>query len=306
MTLARRRSSPLASVLRMAASIVALVLTASPVAAQLSAESLEECMKPTPPARFQLAREMGVWRPGQPIPAEALRFASSCGCLLLPTDSAVVMREATNYPFLIALAAHPKADPVVVGMAVDRALLLRGPTIVFADLAERYRSDPRLLELAAHKAIQARMQQRNVWVRGMDVEPAAFRRAGFGEQQAGIALMEVARRLRQGENWSSLYDEYSRRYRGKDGYTLVGDFSSYVTSEKRDEKNGGLELLVPSYHLPRLLRSKAGEVVILPVKSGAYGFSIGFGPFILLWQVLEVYAPGPAQSEIKSEPVAVH
>jgi hypothetical protein len=135
------------------------------------------------------------------------------------------------------------------------------------------------------------MRRRNVWVRGLDVEPAAFRRAGLGEQQARLVLDEIARRLRSGEDWRGLHDEYSRRYRGKDGYTLVGDFASYVTSEGRDESEGGLEFRVPSYHLPSLLGARAGDVVILSVKSGAYGFSIGFGPFLLLWQVREIYEP---------------
>jgi hypothetical protein len=219
-----------------------------------------------------------------------------CGCLALPTDSDVVMREATNYPFLIALATDPKTETPVVDMAVDRALLLQGPTRVFADLSTRFRSAPGLLTSDVHQRVKAQMRRRNVWVRGMDVEPAAFRRAGLGEQQARLVLDEIAHKLRGGEDWSRLHDEYSRRYRGKDGYTLVGDFASYVTSEGRDEKNGGLELLVPSYHLPSLLSARTGDVVILPVKSGAYGFPMGFGPFLLLWQVLEVYEPPPSPS----------
>jgi hypothetical protein len=249
-------------------------------------------MKPTRPARKHLAREISAWRPGQPLPTEAFRYVRTCGCMPLVTDSEVVVRETNNYPFLVALATHSRADPAVVEMAIDRALLLRGPTRVFADLSARYRSASTLLKSEVHQHAQARMQRKNVWVRGMDAEPAAFRRAGFTEQQATVAFEEIARRLRSGEDWSKLYDEYSRRYHGKDGYTLVGDFASYVTSEGRDEKNGGLELLVPTYHLPRLLGARAGDVLILPVKSGAYGFPEGFGPFLLLWQVREIYDPG--------------
>jgi hypothetical protein len=259
-------------------------------------------MKPTRPARRRLARDIETWGAERPLPPEALRYVSSCGCMPLLTDSEVVIREASNYPFPVAPATHPKADPVVVDMAIDRALLLRGPTKVFADLSTRYRSAPSLLKSDVHQRVQARMRRRNVWVRGMDVEPAAFRRAGPGEQQARLALEEIARRLRSGEDWSKLHVEYSRRYRGKDGYTLVGDFASYVTSEGRDEQDGGLELLVPSYHLPRLLSARAGDVVILPVNSGAYGFPIGFGPFLLLWQVREVYEPAPAH--VDSRPIS--
>ena len=254
-------------------------------------------MKPTRPARKRLARDIETWRAGEPLPPEALRHVPICGCMALPTDSDVVVREARNYPFLIALATHPKTEPPVVDMAINRALLLQGPTKVFADLSTRYRSVPSLLKSDVHQRVLARMRRRNVWVRGMDVEPAAFRRAGLGEQQARLVLEEIARRLRSGEDWSGLHDEYSRRYRGKDGYALVGDFASYVTSEGRDERDGGLELLVPSYHLPRLLAGRAGDVVILPVNSGAYGFPYGFGPFLLLWQVREVYEPpGPAET----------
>jgi hypothetical protein len=248
-------------------------------------------MKPTRPARERLARDIETWVAGEPLPPEALRCVYSCGCLALPTDSDVVIREASNYPFLVALATHPKADTAVVAMAINRALLLRGPTKLFADLSTRFGPAPSLLNSDVHQRVQARMRRRNVWVRGMDVEPAAFRRAGFREQQAGLALEEIARRLRSGEDWSKLHDEYSRRYRGKDGYTLVGDFASYVTSEGRDEKDGGHEWLVPSYHLPSLLGARAGDVVILPVNSGAYGFPVGFGPFLMLWQVREVYEP---------------
>jgi hypothetical protein len=210
----------------------------------------------------------------------------------LETDSAVLLREATNYPFLVALATHPRADPAIVDLAVDRALLLCGPTRAFRDLSERYRTAPGLLDSRIHRSIWSRMQRRNVWVRGMDVQPSAFRRAGFSEWQAALALVEIAQRLRRGEEWTLLHDEVGGRYRRGEGCSLVGDFSSYVSSEERNEKEGGPELLVPSYHLPRLLRARAGDVVILPVKSGAYGLNVGFGRSLLLWQVLEVYEPG--------------
>jgi len=279
----------------------ALALLPTGAAAQ-STDSLEDCMKRTRPARKRLAREIDAWRPGQPLPPEALRYERFCGCNPLPTDSEVVTREANNYRFLVALATHAKTDPAVMDMAISRALLLRGPTKVFGDLSVRYRASPRLLKSEVHQRVQARLQRRNVWVRGIDVEPAAFRRAGFTEQQAQVVLEDIGRRLHKGEDWSKLYDEYSGRYRGKDGYTLVGDFSSYVTSEGRDEKSGGLELLVPSYHMPRLLGARAGDVVILPVKPGAFGFPIGFGPFLLLWQVREVYEPGAAVSTATGAP----
>jgi hypothetical protein len=272
-----------------------LVLVSGVLVAQ-APESFEDCMKPTRPARKRLAREIEAWHSGQPLPAESLRYERFCGCNPLTTDSEVIIREANNYAFVLALATHAKAHPAVAEMAINRALLLRGPTQVFADLGARYRAAPGLLTSDVHKRAQARLRRRNVWVRGMDVEPAAFRRAGFREEQATFVLEEIARRLRGGEDWRKLYDEYSRRYRGKDGYTLLSDFSSYVTSEGRDEENAGLELLVPTYHLPQLLGAHAGDVLILPVKSGAYGFPIGFGPFLLLWQVREIYEPGQPSS----------
>ena len=245
-------------------------------------------MKPIRPARYRLAREIRVWSPGKPIPTEALRFASSCACFASETDSAEILGDTTNYPFLIALATEPETDPAVVDLAVDRALLLHGPTRVFADLSARYRSNHYLRSLRVHKWIWARIQRRSVWVRGLEVQTKDFRRAGYAEEQAGISLMEIAQRVRRGMAWEKTQAEYGRRYHCSNGCPLVLDLGSYVTSEGRDEKNGGRELMVPAYHLPRLLRAKAGDVVIMTVRASASDYTTGR---LLLWQVLEVYSP---------------
>jgi hypothetical protein len=283
------QSSTWRSTVRTALGAGVLLLVGAHLGAQLTPEALEECMKPTPAARHRLPRDIGAWRRGDPIPAEALRYVAFCGCMPLETDSIVVMREATNYPFLVALATDSRANPVVVDMAVARALTLAGPTRVFADLSARYRSDPHLGELRVHRSIQARMRRRNVWVRGMAIETLDFRSAGYGEVQAGVAAMEIAQRLRHGADWKAIQDEYARRYHYQNGCPLVQDLGSFVTSEGRDEKNAGRELMVPSYHLPRLLRRRAGDVAIMTVRPTAFDYSTGH---LLLWQVLEVYEPG--------------
>jgi len=283
-----RQSSTWRSTARTALGTGVLLLAGARLGAQLTPEALEECMRPTPAARHRLAREISSWHRGDPIPTEALRYVASCGCMPLETDSGVVMDEATNYPFLVALATDSRANPVVVDMAVERALILAGPTRVFADLSARYRSNPYLGEHRVHRSIQARMRRRNVWVRGMAFETRDFRSAGYGEVHAGVAAMEIAHRLRQGANWRAIQDEYARRYHYQNGCPLVQDLGSFVTSEGRDEKNAGRELTVPSYHLPRLLRRQAGDADVMTVRPTAFDYTTGH---LLLWQVLEVYEP---------------
>jgi hypothetical protein len=217
--------------------------------------------------------------------------------MLLTTDSEVIIREANNYDLLIALASHPSADPKVVEMALRRALLLKGPSATFGDLRREYASNPELVNLSVHQKILVRMRQRQVWVSGIDVEPAAF-----GDDRSQRVLQDIAARLRGGESWQAAYDEYSARYPRKDGGTYIGNFGSYVASEVRDEENGGLDLLVPAYHMGPLLEARAGDLLILTAKPGAYGFEIGHGPFLILWQVHEVYSPlaEPAANQPKT------
>lgn len=261
------------------AAVATLLLLLAPAASQMSFE-------PPRPGRDKLPGQIEAWRPGMPVPPEALRLQASSSDLLLPTDSEAIVRDAKNYPFMVALATHPKADPEVVRMAVRRALLLRGPSTAFGDLRKRYKESPQLTRAEVHQELQLRMQQRHVWVTGIDVEPAAF-----GHDRSREVLEEIATRLRGGEAWQAVYDEYSRRFRRKDGRTYLGNFGSYVTPEVRDEKNGGLDLLVPAYHMGTLLKARDGDLLILAVQPGAYGFEFGHGPFLVLWQVHEVYSP---------------
>lgn len=275
--------------LRAISGAAALLATAHAADAQTTAEVFEQCLKPTPAARRLLARDIRAWRPGRPLPSEAFRAVPSCGCLPRATDSVVLMQEVTNYPFLIALATDRRAEQAVVGLAIERALVLGGPSRTFEDLRARYRADPYLLELPAHRSIHSRMQRRAVWVRGVELEPGAFRREGFGEQQAGVVAMEMARLVRQGQVWETVLARYTGRYaRGGCGCSVITDLGSHVVSERREGRGGGVELEVPAYHLPRLLGARPGDALVLTVRPTAWDYT---RRSLVVWQVLGQYDP---------------
>lgn len=237
---------------------------------------------PSPPARDRLAGQMAAWRPGQPIPKEALAFARFDGCMPSPTDSEVVLREARNYPLLIALATQAKADQRVMDMAIERALELRGPSNVYRDLGRHYESMPWLASLKPHKVVLARRALRNVWLSGVDSEPM-----GFGLDRTRQVLEEMAARVRAGEKLDKLLEEYCARYPARTGGSHFGNYGVFVAPDTRDKEIAGRDIMVPSVNLPTLLDARAGDVLVLFAKDGV----LGGPPAWLLWQVHEVYVP---------------
>jgi hypothetical protein len=41
------------------------------------------------------------------------------------------------------------------------------------------------------------------------IETRGFRRAGYGEVQAGVAAMEIAQRVRHGVDWTAVQHQYA-------------------------------------------------------------------------------------------------
>jgi len=139
------------------------------------------------------------------------------------------LREADNYGFLIALASHPKADPLLMQMAISRALELRGPSAAYRDLARRYQSSRWLLSLKPHKIVRARTQMRNVWVSGVDSDPV-----DFGLDRSRQVLEEMAVRIRAGGKFQAILEEYSKRYPARAGGSHIGYYGVFVAPDTGD------------------------------------------------------------------------
>jgi hypothetical protein len=260
------------------------LLLALSLAADASGAAESAC--PTPPE--EVAAE--TWRMGDAIPPRLLVFKDNADAwegMPVCGDSRAVIPYLGNYSFLLALATDPRADERVTDLAVERALLLRGPSTVFADLSAAYRRSPVLLQAAVHRSLRGRMRQRHVWVSGLEVQPKEL-----GELRSPAVVAEIAARLRQGAQCADIREEYSQRFRNDAGYwiELLG---SLVVPEVRDEKQRHLDQLLPASHMRRLLAAHAGDVVIFARPRGAFG--VRYGPYKVLWQVHEVYTPPPSQ-----------
>jgi hypothetical protein len=239
------------------------------------------------------------WRVGDAIPPRLFFFKDSpenwwegqLDC----DDSEAVIGGLGNYPFLLALATDPRAHECVVDLAVARALQLRGPTTVLADLSAAYRRSPVLLKTAAYWSLEGRMRQRYVWVSGLEVDPRVL-----GEPRSSELVAEIAARLREGAPCARTSEEYRQRFRtGRDSGPWIWYLGTFVVPDVRANKQWARYSPVPESHIWRLLGAVAGDVLVLTrtdrslrrTDRGRYVAE----PYTVLWQVHEVYVPGPSQ-----------
>ena len=211
-------------------------------------------------------QEISNWKEGQPIPKELLSYRRTPGCFLIDTDTQALYQKTNNYPLLFTLIINPIADDIAFDYAVEKALLLIGPSRLFSDLNKLYLINPGLLNLSRHINLKARMKYRHVLIDTLVIDEETM-----PLNEAKDIFKQTQQELQNGIPWDEVNKKYADRYRyvKKTGInkglnlTIIGNYGDFVVSVHKFDAKPFRDIQIPANHLLPLLSSKKGDVITL-------------------------------------------
>lgn len=206
-------------------------------------------------------------RPGEAPPAWLLVDRPREGCLPRPDDTTTVFSSIGDPELLVAVVEAPGASRGAAEHALERALLLRGPSWVFQ------RIDP----AGRLPLVEARAREKQVWVSAS----AAMNESQEPPEAAYRTIRELADRVGHGEAWGDVYEDLFRRHAA-----LVNE-GDFVLSESHPSARPFRDVAVPIDTVHALLDAAPGDVVVVRerVPHDAYR--------VAAYEVKEIFAPAP-------------
>ena len=203
------------------------------------------------------------------------------------TDSLRAYEGINDYALLRAVIRHPQADPRVLGIAIERALLVAGPARVFGDVRRDAARAPELFRDPVRRTLLDRTALPHVWV-----DSAFIEERDMPLPDARKVLEGMAERVRRGTPFAQVYFETqdAHSYHTAEGprLTRVGNFGDFVLSAAKRDGEPFRHTEVPEAHVRPLLEASPGQLLILEHRDERDG------PMLILYYVQGVYRPAPA------------
>lgn len=224
-------------------------------------------------------QEVNNWKEGQPISKDLFAYRRTTGCFLVDTDTQALYGKINNYPLLLAVIKNPMIDDNVFEYAVERTLLLVGPSRFFFDLYRIYLNTPGLLQLSRHKNLKKRMQYKHAFIDALFINEE-----DMPLKEAKEVFKQTQQELQNGIPWQEVYRKYADKYRyvEKEGInkgltlTKIGNYGDFVISANKNNAKPFRNIEIPLNHILPLLFSKKGEVITLYAhsKKGLVQYSV--------------------------------
>lgn len=192
---------------------------------------------PADAARERTLAEARAWTPGKPLPAALVRLESG------PYPTPGLYEGVENYPLLLGLVLAPETDGRVLDFAVEKALLVAGPSRFFTDLAARYADRPELLLQDRHRFLDRRMGLLHVrvnvaYVSDEDLPPRK-------QEEVGLKMVGA---LEEGTSWEEVLRSPSTW-----GAPGVGDLGTFVLSPSKRNARPFSDVAIAAEHRDLLL-----------------------------------------------------
>lgn len=201
----------------------------------------------------------------------------------LATDSRQMFDNIDRYPILRAVLLDPRSDPQVLELAIERALLVAGPTRVFGDVKRDAADHPTLFSRGLRRQLLQRANEPHVWVD----ESAFIEQSDMPRADARRVFDQMITRVREGADFDDVYVQTWREHQYVDDtmvLTRVGNYGNFVLSQGKPDAKPYRWLEVPQDHVTRLLATEPGDMVMLQDDRED-------DPSLILYHVREVYRP---------------
>src|ERR1043166_5992595 len=122
------------------------------------------------PIADRMVKGANAWGPGDRLSGDLLEHRGpeyEGFCIGLITDTRPVFSRITNYELLIELVCRPGVHDRVYEYALERALLLRGPSRVFEDVERNLDDRPQLFRHARYQRLFRRADEPHAWIDGL-------------------------------------------------------------------------------------------------------------------------------------------
>ena len=180
-----------------------------------------------------------------------------------------------SYPLLHEVLLDPRADPRVLDFALEQALLLKGPKVVFGDLQQDAKKFPQLFSAGPRASMLDRSHHRHVWIG----QSLFINLKDMSVAAAHDLFQKMISDVKHGE---SLDDVYAR-YDGPNYSGRIGNYGDWVLSVAKHDGKPFRFITIQDSHVKQLLNSKPGDLLILDDdRTGE--------PYVVLYQVREIYS----------------
>jgi hypothetical protein len=200
-----------------------------------------------------------------------------------PSPQALLQTYADldNYDDLHARLLDPATSEKALPIAVERALLLAGPTRLFTDVRADAVREPVLFESGTRRSLLERSTQAHV-----DVDAIYIDEKDMPRSEAIKILQQVAARLAGGETLDSIYAQVQAEHSYDDGdlhLTRIGNMGQFVLSEQKRNAFPFRWITVPEPDVKKLLAALPGAAVICEDNGGPRR--------VVLYAVRDLYRP---------------